>query len=112
MTREEIQAVQPEEILSPFHRSLLSQHAVKLFVELWYHSAFKNMNVSVMDNKQAAGRIRIPYERLQAAQEELINRGLMKIDRLNGCARYEFIPLADSDSETDEEIWQQYADAL
>jgi hypothetical protein len=83
---------------------------VKLFVALWYHAAFRNVNVMVVDDRFLASRARIPCERLQPAQTELAQAGLLKIDRLRDCARVEFIELPET-TESDEEIWQRYADA-
>jgi hypothetical protein len=113
LTKEEIKALRPEEILSEFHRSLLSRHAAQLFVEIWYHSALRNKNVSVVDDDQASGRARIPYQLLQTAQHELVQQGLMKIDRLNACARYEFLePPPEPEAETDEQVWERFQQTL
>jgi hypothetical protein len=113
LTREEIQAINPEETLTEYYRSLLSEHAVKVFQKIWFDAAYKNKNVLVVDDREVVSRIRIPYQQLHAAQKELVKVGLLKIDRINDrTCRYEFLDAPEPEAESDEAIWQQYADAL
>jgi hypothetical protein len=66
-----------EELLSPFHREVLSKNAVKLYEAVWKRMANRNVSVLWMFNDEASCRARVLLKDIAGAQSELSRAGLM-----------------------------------
>lgn len=112
MTKEQIQAATPEQILPKIFRDLLSQEAIKVYVSVWYRGAPKDFNVQVIDDADMVSRTRLPAYKVQRAIDELVHTGLLKFDKLHDCARFELLPLPDLGAEqSDQQIWAHYTES-
>jgi hypothetical protein len=99
VTKEELKLITPEQILPSFYRDALSGDALKLYVALWYRAAGRELQVQVISNMDASKRSRLNTKRLNAAQQELSDKGFVLIERLNfDWERYEFQPLPSEDA--------------
>jgi hypothetical protein len=90
-TRDQISKTLPEQILSEFHREVLSQDAIKLFEAVWFRMAYSGVTQIRMADDQVSIRARVPLHRIAAAQSELSAAGLLEIDPFDQEVRYGFI---------------------
>ena len=70
--------VDVNEILSPWHREILSQHAVKLYEACWHRMKNSGKTQVWMDDEEASRRSRILIRNVPDARAELINVGLLE----------------------------------
>jgi hypothetical protein len=69
----------PEQILSVWHRSILSPQAVQLYTAIWYKMRNRGQQTTVwMDDEEASRRARILIRSVPNARAELINVGLLE----------------------------------
>jgi hypothetical protein len=77
--RRTFEPVDPNEILSAWHREILSSNAVKLYEACWYRMKNSGGKTSVwMDDEEASRRSRILIRNVPNARAELINVGLLE----------------------------------
>lgn len=110
MTKEQIRAATPEQILPQIYRDLISKYAARVYVSLWYRGASKDAVVQVVGDADMVSRTQLPADKLRRAIDELVHAGLLAFNQLNNCARFELLPLPDLDA--DQLIWALYTETL
>jgi hypothetical protein len=77
--RNELQpAVDPEQILSPWHREILTTNAIKLYEACWHRMKNAGKTSVWLDDSEASVRARILIRNVPNARAELINIGLLE----------------------------------
>jgi hypothetical protein len=71
-------AINPEDILSSWHREILSPNAVKLYEACWHRMRIKGRTELWMDDEEASTRARVLIQHIPAARTELVNLGLLE----------------------------------
>jgi hypothetical protein len=80
-----------EEILSEYHRELLSPNAVRLYVAIWFRMGSRNATEIWLSDEDASCRARILLKDIPAAQSELVTARLMELVPGDGQTRYTFV---------------------
>jgi hypothetical protein len=87
----EVRQLTAEEILSEYHRKLLSPNAVRLYVAVWFRMGSRNATEIWLTDEDASCRARILLQDIPAAQSELAKARLMEIVPGDGQTRYTFV---------------------
>jgi hypothetical protein len=87
----EVRQLTAEEILSEYHRQLLSPSAVRLYVAVWFRMGSRNATEVWLTDEDASCRARVLLEDIPAAQSELANARLMELVPGDGKTRYTFV---------------------
>ena len=87
----EVRQLTAEEILSEYHRQLLSPSAVRLYVAVWFRMGSRNATEVWLTDEDASCRARVLLEDIPAAQSELAKARLMEIVPGDGQTRYTFV---------------------
>src|ERR1700685_2210852 len=80
----EVRQLTAEEILSEYHRQLLSPSAVRLYVAVWFRMGSRNATEVWLSDEDASCRARILLKDIPAAQSELAKAKLMDWFRAMG----------------------------
>ena len=80
-----------KDILSEYHRQLLSPGAVRLYVAVWFRMGSRNATEVWLTDQDASCRARILLKDIPAAQSELAKARLMEIVPGDGQTRYTFV---------------------
>jgi hypothetical protein len=70
--------VSVDEILSPWHREILSGHAVKMYEAVWHRMRIKGQTQIWADDEEISRRSRTLIGFIPGARCELINAGLLE----------------------------------
>jgi hypothetical protein len=70
--------VDPEQILSPWHRGILTTNAIKLYEACWHRMKNAGKTQVWMDDEEASRRARILVQHVSNARAELSNVGLLE----------------------------------
>ena len=87
----EVRQLTAEEILSEYHRKLLSPNAVRLYVAAWFRMGSRNATEIWLNDEDASCRARILLQDIPAAQSELAKARLMEIVPGDEQTRYTFV---------------------
>src|SRR5271154_3855332 len=87
----EVGQLTAEEILSEYHRQLLSPNAVRLYVAVWFRMGSRNATEVWLTDEDASSRARILLKDIPAAQSELAKARLMELVSGDGQTRYTFV---------------------
>ena len=87
----EVRQLTAEDILSEYHRKLLSPNAVRLYVAVWFRMGSRNATEIWLTDEDASCRARILPQDIPAAQSELAQATLMEIVPGDGQTRYTFV---------------------
>lgn len=83
--------VNVDELLSPWHREILSTEAQKLYCAVWGVMKDRNAQSTWMDDAQASRRSRVLIQYIPGAQSELVRAGLMHLKPGENQTKYEFV---------------------
>jgi hypothetical protein len=85
----EVRQLTAEDVLSEYHRKLLSPNAVRrLYVAVWFRMRSRNATEIWLTDEDASCRARILLQDIPAAQSELAKATLMEIVPGDGQTRY------------------------
>jgi hypothetical protein len=68
-----------EDVLSEFHRAILSPDAQKLFLAVWFKMARSASSEAWFSDEQASIKARVMIQRIPAARAELLDAGLVTV---------------------------------
>jgi hypothetical protein len=83
--------VSVDELLSPWHKEILSTNAQKLYCAVWSVMKDRNTQSTWMDDAQASRRSRVLIQHIPGAQSELVRSGLMHLEPGENQTKYEFV---------------------
>jgi hypothetical protein len=83
--------VSVDELLSPWHKEILSTNAQKLYCAVWSVMKDRNAQSTWMDDAQASRRSRVLIQHIPGAQSELVRAGLMHLEPGENQTKYEFV---------------------
>jgi hypothetical protein len=83
--------VDPNEILSAWHREILSSNATQLFTAVWYKARNSGQKTVWLGDAEASQRARILIQYIPGAQSEIARAGLMHLVPGENQTRYELI---------------------
>lgn len=95
MTKAEIQAVTPEQILGEFHLEVLSPNAIKLYTGVWLVMRERNSTETWIPDDTVSRKSRLLLKYVPAAQSELARAGLLEMVPGDGQTRYQYVDIAD-----------------
>jgi len=95
-------AVQIEDVLSQFHIEMLSEHAKKLYLAVWFRMKTKHNTQVWLTDDEASRRARILIRYIPAARVELANAGLLETWQGMTQWKYTFIEQYDPNEDTNE----------
>ena len=88
----EVRQLTAEDVLSEYHRKLLSPNAVRrLYVAVWFRMRSRNATEVWLTDEDASCRARILLKDIPAAQSELATARLMELVSCDGQTRYTFV---------------------
>jgi len=93
---DEVKQITIEDILSDYHREILSQPAVKLYAAVWFRMGNRGVTEISMPDEEVSVRARVPMDGISKAQSELAMAGLLRIFPSGTEARYRFVPDPDN----------------
>jgi hypothetical protein len=88
-------AVSVDDILSPWHKEILTPNAVKFYEAAWHRMRIKGQTKIWMDDAEASRRSRILIKFIPTARAELINAGLLRCWQGAQQWQYEYIEQSD-----------------
>jgi hypothetical protein len=108
LNEEEIKRITPEEILSEYHRALLSPDATKIYAAIWYKMRFNNTTIEYFADEKLSIKARVPLNRIPAARSELSAAGLLEMTPYHEGVQYRFLEECDDEGDLDSLLWQRY----
>jgi hypothetical protein len=88
---EEVKQITIEDILSSYHREILSPSAVKLYAAVWFRMGNRGVTEITMSNEEVSVRARVPVSGISKVQSELSAAGLLHIFPNGDETKYKFI---------------------
>jgi hypothetical protein len=86
-----------ENLLSEFHREVLSPAAQRVYMHIWLRMRHRNTGTLFLSDEQLSIRTRILLKHIPAAQAELVRAGLLHLTPCANDTKYEFV--VDEDAE-------------
>jgi len=80
-----------EDVLSEWHIAMLSEHAQKVFLALWFGMARNVSTEAWFSDEQLSVKARVILQRIPAARAELVNAGLVTIHKGNLQWKYSYV---------------------
>jgi hypothetical protein len=74
---DEVKQITIEDILSDYHREMLSAPAVKLYAAVWFRMGNRGVTEISMSDEEVSVRARVPMSGLSKVQSELAKMGLL-----------------------------------
>jgi|SRR5271170_6673252 len=93
---DEVKQITIEDILSDYHREILSSPAIKLYAAVWFRMGNRGVTEISMPDEEVSVRARVPMDGISKAQSELAMAGLLRIFPSGTEARYRFVPDPDN----------------
>jgi hypothetical protein len=72
---DEVKQITIEDILSDYHREILSPPAVKLYAAVWYRMGNRGVTEISMSNEEVSVKARVPMSGISKVQSELARMG-------------------------------------
>jgi hypothetical protein len=88
---DEVKQITIEDILSEYHREILSPPAVKLYAAVWFRMGNRGVTEISMADEEVSIRARIPMSGISKVQSELARAGLLQIFANGNETKYKFI---------------------
>jgi hypothetical protein len=82
---------EPDEVLNPWHREILSANAVRIYEQIYYRMAARHATEVSMKNDELSRRAKVALWGLDAALSELSNANVLMIDPREDHAIYYFV---------------------
>jgi hypothetical protein len=79
MTRQELEAITPESVLSEFHIAMLTPYAVKVYLAVWRIMAERSQTAVQASDEVISIKARVPMRLIAAARSELSHAGLLEL---------------------------------
>src|SRR5271156_3299004 len=98
---DEVKQITIEDILSEYHREILSQPAVKLYAAVWFRMGNRGVTEISMPDEEVSVRARVPINGISKAQSELARAGLLQISPNGNETNYKFISDPDNPDQDD-----------
>jgi hypothetical protein len=89
---EEAKQITIEDILSDYHREILSSPAIKLYAAVWFRMGNRGVTEISMSDEEVSVRARVPVRGISTLQSELFSAGLLHILPNGNETKYKFIP--------------------
>jgi hypothetical protein len=103
---DEVKQITIEDILSEYHREILSPPAVKLYAAVWFRMGNRGVTEISMPDEEVSIRARIPMSGISKVQSELAGAGLLKIFPNGNETKYKFISDPDN-PDLDDSTWTE-----
>jgi hypothetical protein len=88
---DEVKQITIEDILSDYHREILSPPAVKLYAAVWFRMGNRGVTEISMSDEEISVRARVPLSGISKVQGELARAGLLQIVSNGNETKYRFI---------------------
>jgi hypothetical protein len=88
---DDVKQITIEEILSDYHREILSPAAVKLYAAIWFRMGNRGVTEISMSDEEISVRARIPLSMIPKVQGELAGAALLQIISNGNETKYKFI---------------------
>jgi hypothetical protein len=88
---EEAKQITIEDILSDYHREILSSPAIKLYAAVWFRMGNRGVTEISMSDEEVSVRARVPVSGISKVQSELGSAGLLHIFPNGNETKYKFI---------------------
>jgi hypothetical protein len=88
---DEVKQIGIEDILSDYHREILSPHAVKLYAAVWFRMGNRGVTEISMSDEEVSVRARVPMSGISKVQSELARMGLLQVFPNGTETKYKFI---------------------
>jgi hypothetical protein len=88
---DEVKQITIEDILSDYHREILSPPAVKLYAAVWFRMGNRGVTEISMSDEEISVRARVPLSVIPNVQGELARVGLLQIISNGNETKYKFI---------------------
>jgi len=88
---DEVKQITIEDILSDYHREILSPPAVKLYAAVWFRMGNRGVTEISMSDQEVSVRARVPMSGISKVQSELARTGLLQVFPNGNETKYKFI---------------------
>lgn len=88
---DEVKQITIEDVLSDYHREILSPAAVKLYAAVWFRMGNRGVTEISMSDEEISVRARVPVSGISKVQGELTRAGLLQIISNGNETKYKFI---------------------
>jgi hypothetical protein len=98
---DDVKQITIEDILSDFHRKMLSPPAVKLYAAVWFRMGNRGVTEISMSDEEVSVRARVPMNGISKVQSELARAGLLQIFPNGSETKYKFVSDPDNPDSDD-----------
>jgi hypothetical protein len=88
---DEVKQITIEDILSDYHREILSSPAVKLYAAVWFRMGNRGVTEISMSDEEISLRARVPLSAIPRVQDELASSALLQITSNGNETKYKFV---------------------
>ncbi len=88
---DEVKQITIEDILSDYHREMLSPPAVNLYAAVWFRMGNRGVTEISMSDEEVSVRARVPMSRISKVQSELARTGLLRVFPNGNETKYKFV---------------------
>jgi hypothetical protein len=88
---DEVRQITIEDILSDYHREILSPPAVNLYAAVWFRMGNRGVTEISMSDEEISLRARVPLIAIPRVQDELASAALLQITSNGNETKYKFV---------------------
>jgi hypothetical protein len=88
---DEVKQITIEDILSDYHRKILSPTAVKFYAAVWFRMGNRGVTEISMPDEEISLRAKVPMSAISKVQSELARAALLQIFPNGNETKYKFI---------------------